>query len=117
MSDIWELKYGVFGLLAPLDDTDGDTFSNLAESIHGTDPLDSASRLDFSFTVGVGTYNFNWLGVAEKRYWVESQNMPNAPLWYSLGGAQTAGADGIMSYVTDGSTMVTVPRRMRREIF
>lgn len=115
MSDIWELKFGVFGSLAALDDDDGDGFTNLAESIHGTDPLDRNSRLGFDCRVDVGSYHFSWLGVADKKYWIESHVEPDGGLWPSLGGLQT-GSDGVMSLTTDASTIISVPGRARRDI-
>ncbi len=40
LSDVWEQQYGAENLLAG-DDTDGDGYSNLDESVAGTDPFDS----------------------------------------------------------------------------
>ena len=42
MSDIWEWKYGVYGINPNLD-SDGDGFSNLQEATAGTDPLNPNS--------------------------------------------------------------------------
>jgi len=42
MSDVWEMVYGA-SALSPGADTDGDGFSNLAESLAGTNPFDSNS--------------------------------------------------------------------------
>jgi uncharacterized protein (DUF1800 family) len=116
MSDIWEFKFGVFGILEALDDDDGDGYSNLGESIHGTDPLDPNSHLGFVFSAGIGSYHFSWTGVAEKRYWVENNSAPSGSLWSSLGGVQF-GADGLMNYATDSSTLLSVPGQARRDIF
>jgi len=53
LSDAWESLVGSFGL-ASTGDPDGDGFTNLQESIAGTDPLNSESRL-WSTTLRTGT--------------------------------------------------------------
>ncbi|MEI6715482.1 MAG: DUF1800 family protein [Verrucomicrobiota bacterium] len=81
MSDVWQSRFNAFGL-PPFADSDGDGFTNLEESILGTDPLDPASRLytsvqsnsDASMTIA-------WRGLRGKRYKIESS--PDLVNWTS----------------------------------
>jgi len=73
MSDIWEIIYNA-NALSPNADTDGDGFSNFAESHAGTDPFDSGSypRLRFGFNFP-STGQLTWDSFAGKRYTVQSR--------------------------------------------
>lgn len=71
-SDVWQSRFAAQAL-SPLEDTDGDGFSNLQESILGTDPRDPASRLapGVAATAG-GGLELDWTAVRDKRYHLES---------------------------------------------
>ncbi|MCU0792051.1 MAG: DUF1800 family protein [Opitutaceae bacterium] len=72
LSDVWRARYNATALSATTDD-DGDGYSNLQESILGTDPRDRASRL--AHTVRVlpdAGLEIEWTAVRGKRYAVET---------------------------------------------
>jgi len=71
MSDVWEMIYNA-SALAPGVDTDGDGFSNLAESRAGTNPFDANSypRLNLQLTSDA---LLSWNSFPGKRYTIESQ--------------------------------------------
>jgi len=73
MSDIWEMLYGA-GALSPNADTDGDGYSNLAESRAGTNPFDANStpRLKLGFLFP-STAQLTWDSFAGKRYTLQSR--------------------------------------------
>lgn len=66
-SDVWEMYFGVSGL-APGADADKDGWSNLNESLAGTNPLSATSwpRAEVVHTAGQAA--LQWPGVAGKRY-------------------------------------------------
>jgi len=65
--DFWELYYTAASL-APDADTDNDDFSNLAESMAGTDPRDASSRPFLSILRLEGRARVSWNEVAGKKY-------------------------------------------------
>src|SRR5258706_9099803 len=73
MSDIWEMIYGA-SALSPNADNDGDGFSNLAESLAGTNPFDSNSypRLKFGTAIP-STAQLMWDSFPGKRYTLQSR--------------------------------------------
>ncbi len=67
-SDVWEMIFGVSTLAAD-DDTDGDGWTNAAESAAGTSPLDPASRPRLQIAPAVpGSLVVSWLGLPGKKY-------------------------------------------------
>src|SRR5689334_17463308 len=79
--DIWEIIYGAQGLSAAAD-TDGDGFSNSAESAAGTDPFDPNShpflQID-QFTPSVAS--FVWSSVPGKQYTLQSSTNLGGGAW------------------------------------
>ncbi len=71
MSDVWEIIYQA-SALAPGVDTDGDTFSNLAESRAGTNPFDANSYPRLSLQLTDAAW-LSWDSFPGKRYTIESQ--------------------------------------------
>ncbi len=56
LPDLWEARYQISGLSAGAD-SDGDGYTNLEESIMGTDPLDSASHFRIRMSKSSGNDN------------------------------------------------------------
>ena len=72
MGDVWEQYFNATSLVAE-DDEDGDGYSNLDESLAGTDPFDVASALGFSeFSAAGGERRMRWKSVAGKKYILQS---------------------------------------------
>ncbi len=81
MSDIWELVYGATGV-APQADADGDGFSNLQESLAGTNPFDSNSYPRISYVVSTnGSFQATAAGALGKVYQLQSINTPGGTNW------------------------------------
>ena len=71
-SDVWQSRFAAQAL-SPLEDTDGDGFTNLQESILGTDPRDRASRLAPGVApLAGGGVELDWTALRDKRYQLES---------------------------------------------
>lgn len=66
-SDIWEMLHDVSGLPAN-GDADSDGWSNSAESVAGTDPLDPASHPEMRMEAASGLHAVRWHGLMGKRY-------------------------------------------------
>ena len=66
-SDIWEIQYGGINLLA-LGDTDGDGYTNAAESLAGTSPLDPLSKPALSMSSSPLDVMLHWPSQDGKRY-------------------------------------------------
>ncbi len=80
MSDIWELIYGLN--LDPAADLDGDGFSNLQESIAGTDPQDSTSFPSVGAAALSGTnLAINVPSTPGKQYSLQSVGLAGPPPW------------------------------------
>lgn len=79
MSDVWEMIYGA-GNLAPNVDTDADGFSNLAESLAGTDPFDAESypRLTILPTLPPAA-ELRWNSFPGKNYILQSRTALSGP--------------------------------------
>jgi uncharacterized protein (DUF1800 family) len=94
-SDIWEQIYPG---LEPAADSDGDGFDNAAEAAAGTDPLNPASRLEFtSFgrVAGQPEAFFGWECVAGKAYTIEHHDAESGQ-WSAVHG-EIAVANGTRS--------------------
>lgn len=78
MSDVWEQRFKASVLQAP-DDSDGDGFSNLNESIAGTDPLDSTSKPNLAanfFRTNPDEFQLSFKTLSGKFYRIEqSENL------------------------------------------
>lgn len=78
--DIWEALFGVTNSPAGAADADGDGFSNVAESIAGTDPYNPLSFPAISLQSGAtGAVAAAWRSLAGKMYTVEAANDLNSP--------------------------------------
>ncbi|MEM7790780.1 MAG: DUF1800 family protein [Verrucomicrobiota bacterium] len=105
MSDIWELYYSATALEAS-GDADGDTKSNLEESIAGTNPFDADSRFDITAIVyqedppnsNVPVLTVEWLADISRSYQIRySSELAN---WTDIG-APVTGASGPTSVVIE----------------
>jgi hypothetical protein len=98
LSDVWEMIYQAQGL-APGADTDGDGWTNAAESIAGTNPRDgnSTARLRLQILTPT-TGQLEWIGLAGKRYTLSTKPDLSAATWTPFG-----------SVVTGAGTMAQVP--------
>ena len=80
-SDVWEMLYGATNLL-PNADADGDGFSNLAESLAGSNPFDPSSYPKItSGIVQTGMMNAACSSVAGKIYTMEAATNLNSA-WF-----------------------------------
>ena len=81
MDDIWEMV-AASAPLTPNADPDGDGYTNLQESVAGTQPLDAAShpRLDLSVT-DQGEVELRFARVAGKSYQLLSTSDPTQSFW------------------------------------
>ncbi|HEY4282731.1 MAG TPA: DUF1800 family protein [Chthoniobacterales bacterium] len=79
-SDIWESLFGAVALNPNLD-SDGDGFSNLQESIAGTNPLNANSTPTQQLTINGATASVGWTSVPGKKYIVQTNNTLSAPEW------------------------------------
>ncbi len=100
MSDVWEKQFNASGLNPALD-TDGDGFTNLQESIAGTNPFDRNSHPTVGVTQLSGQLQPNWPTVSGKQY----QLLGNASLdpngWQVL--STGTGAGSLQSLTLDPS--------------
>lgn len=71
MSDLWESQFNAQAL-APATDSDGDGFSNIAESMAGTNPLSAISHPELGLAKNGASLEFQLEGVAGKEYEVWS---------------------------------------------
>lgn len=80
-SDVWEMYFGATGL-APAADADKDGWSNLNESLAGTNPLDPRSYPSAELVLTPTQTALTWPGMAGKRYQIlSSTDLVN---WSSL---------------------------------
>ena len=86
LSDDWELQYfGGITAASPGIDSDGDTMSNMAEYIAGTDPQNNASylKVDAIASAGIGaTLTFG--AVSNRTYTIESSPVADGGPWTRL---------------------------------
>ncbi len=100
MSDIWEMVYNA-SALAPNIDTDGDGFSNLQESIAGTNPFDPGSHPDLRFDAfSTSSVTLSWDSVAGKRYTIQARSMLPGGAWTNE--AQMVASDLLSKTNLDG---------------
>lgn len=82
MSDVWEYIYGVYGLLDPNVDTDGDGVINRLEAIAGTNPLDPNSYPRISIGTYAGTnFSVSMASALGKLYQLQSSSNLNQANW------------------------------------
>lgn len=91
-SDVWESQFGAIGLTPGADD-DGDGYTNLQESLGGTNPLDimafPALRIGLSGT----TVQPHWNALAGKRYNLLVSDTMEAGSWQIVGTIDGEGAE------------------------
>jgi uncharacterized protein (DUF1800 family) len=81
LNDVWELLYDA-ATLAPTADTDGDGFTNAAESAAGTDPRDNHSHP----RIRIDQSQISWSSVPGKRYVIDATS--NFSQWTNHGDAE-----------------------------
>jgi hypothetical protein len=97
MSDIWEGIYHAGGL-SPSADDDGDEQSNLFESEHGTNPLDSSSFLKIdAVLVHQAATVLRWNSIAGIEYRIERSTVLGNGTWTQL--AVVTGLEGETSHI------------------
>jgi hypothetical protein len=85
LPDEWEIEYGLnpnvndAGL-----DSDGDTMSNLAEYIAGTNPVDSLSYLKLKQEMAMPGVALEFLAISNRTYTVEFTEGLEKPVWQKL---------------------------------
>lgn len=81
MSDVWEWLYNANGI-SPTADADGDGYSNLRESIAGTDPFDSNSYPHITYGAPAGTnFSVTVPCALGKQYQLQSTTLPGLTNW------------------------------------
>ncbi|MBK8475711.1 MAG: hypothetical protein IPL39_05210 [Opitutaceae bacterium] len=110
ISDLWEQRYPTAG--SPIADPDGDGASNLAESVAGTDPFNSASGFRGTVSnVSDGTIRLRWPSIQHKRYQIEaSTDLRN----WSGAGTALLGTGAELSTVVRAAGATAEPRRYWR---
>ena len=102
--DIWEARYGAWGLAAT-SDADGDHVSNAGESIAGTDPFQISSVPEIQMQQSPTSLVAQWSSFRGKVYELQSLSDFSTGTWQTL--ATLSGADAILSNslvtTTDGS--------------
>jgi hypothetical protein len=107
ISDIFEKNYNAGQLFSTQDprhlpsaDPDGDSWSNLLESITGTDPFDSTAGTGFvALTITQDPVrNITWPTIAGKKYILESSPSLSPTSWQPIG-----------TFIGDGATATKLP--------
>jgi uncharacterized protein (DUF1800 family) len=103
LNDVWEAVYHATGLSAPLD-TDGDGYTNAAESAAGTAPRDAASRPTVTISKEGTSITLTTPTLAGKRYQLVSASSPAGP-WTPLGQPfiATSAGDHVFNPESDGT--------------
>ena len=84
MSDVWEKLHGAEALL-PSGNEDADTFTNLEESIAGTDPFDGTSFFEVSSTNSVSGTFLTWASESAVRYQLQQSTTLKPGEWNDNG--------------------------------
>jgi hypothetical protein len=102
MSDVFEQLYGVTN---PLLDPDGDGLNNLAESLAGTQPLNSSSyfRAAYSFAPQPGSWLLTWTSVIGKNYGMRISADLLATNWLTVPGPSILGTGGTLTLASSYS--------------
>lgn len=101
LSDLWEAQYNAQALSSAAD-TDGDGYSNLAESLAGTNPFSPLSRPELAVTPGSGAeIHLQMSGVAGKRFQIFTTPDLNTP-WTPLQTLSGLGSPLDLSLLTLG---------------
>jgi len=107
LSDIWQQRFSTGNATASLD-SDGDGFTNLQESILGTNPFDAASRISTSITVpAAASLATTWPSEIGKLYQFETS--PDLVTW-----TLAATLDGTGAPLTFTSNTTATPRLFTR---
>lgn len=96
MSDVFEQFYGVTN---PLLDPDGDGITNLAESLAGTQPLNSKSYFKATYSLASlpGSWQLTWSSVVGKNYGLRISGDLLAANWLTVPGSSIPGTGGILT--------------------
>jgi uncharacterized protein (DUF1800 family) len=109
LSDVWAQRFGAPAFSAATD-SDADGFTNLQESILGTDPFNRASALTQSLAARAdGTLDLAWPARAAKLYHLETS--PDLVTWTPVATFTGTDADLATTLPADGA-----PRRFTRII-
>jgi hypothetical protein len=102
MSDVFEQLYGVSN---PLLDPDGDGLNNLAESLAGTQPLNSSSyfRATYSLAPQPGSWLLTWSSVIGKNYGMRISTDLLATNWLTVPGPIIPGTGGTLTFASSYS--------------
>jgi uncharacterized protein (DUF1800 family) len=107
LSDIWQQRFLTGNITASLD-SDGDGFTNLQESILGTNPFDAASRISTTLSVpAASSLATTWPSEIGKRYQFETS--PDLVTW-----TLAATLDGTGAPLTFTSNTTATPRLFTR---
>ncbi len=90
-SDIWESAFSAIALNASVD-TDKDGFSNLQESIAGTNPLDANSKPTLQIAFAGVDISVGWPSVPGKRYTFASNDTFDPVTWQTAATLDGTGA-------------------------
>jgi len=100
-SDIWESAFGAIAL-SPSLDTDKDGFTNLQESIAGTNPLDANSAPKLLIEVAGIDLSTGWSSILGKRYTVSSNGTLNPAGWQPAATLDGTGAALALLFANSG---------------
>ena len=79
-SDIWEASFGAIALNPSLD-TDKDGFTNLQESVAGTNPLDATSAPKLQIAIAGLDVTVDWSSILGKRYTLSFNDTFDPATW------------------------------------
>jgi hypothetical protein len=118
LPDEWEILYG-FDPRAAADatlDSDGDTMSNLAEYIAGTDPTDPSSYLKINLVTDRPGATLEFLAISNRTYTVEFTDAIGKSPWQKLTDVGASSANHLATLndpvgVTNRFYRLLTPRR------